>query len=1419
MTFFSDLSKTFRAGVLLGVALALAVSLFAVPSASADYEQAEYEGAPEHFGPGFPREFGMAINATGAGGVETGSFYVVGPTQRVLRFAPGKEGEEPQLKEAWGWKTIESGPDLPAAEYSDTVTATSGTYTLTLAGTGWVKSADLTVTKGSNVVAITAVRFGAFHVGDAIASGNFPDGTTVEACSPDCASPTSLTLSAAATTGFPKKEMVARETTAPIQATASAGQVQDALEALPGVGAGALSVAGGPGDAEGTNPYQIVYEGPFAGVRVPPRPSATDVSLAGGVPSSAAAVVQAVDPTPTRYERCRPFAGDVCTAPSSSFGGEETGHFNTPGAVAVDQATGYVYVLNQRGPGREHHLVEVFSATGTPVGEGFGDGAGTASNPGPFEESPEKLHKMFGSKLGLAVDEAGTVYVTDEGSSEAREARVMCFKPEHPEDYEHYAYCGRAHDITTSTQSFTRIALTGADRIVAAGEHLIRTYALGGGSTAICTYQIPIGQLGAMTADPVTGEVFYYADVPDFKLHRLGPCDESKGEFKEVQAPVAVSPGGRTIYALALNPGLVWGPGRPPGTVYSVDGGLLLPTEGIGDIFVPAEVFPPAVQSESVANTTSDSATLEARIDPRGFTTRYRFQYLPASTYGAQKAAAEGEGMSGEEAEDAGFAGAAETPAEAGTIGAGAVASAAATASTLSPDTAYRFRVLAGSFCDSGHPGLPCETSGEAASFATYPPPLATPPDGRAYELVSPAEKHGGEAFPPDPVKGSCPSGECKPPGGFTINVFPMRSTPDGDAVTYMGYAFSPSEGAGVFNSYVSRRTGSGWRTDSLSPSLLDPVYGANLAVDAALGRGLIFQRGDKPQLSADAPPGYTNLYLQDTSDPASLHALLTGAPPNRSAGTGFQLEYAGHSPDFSAQYVIANDALTGATPYAPAPPDPGQGGHDLYEWREGQLSLVNVLPGNAEVAAEADFVPAGSYARGNPDAHGVSRDGSRVFWEAGGRLYVREVGKLTREVHHSGGAFLTASPDGLRVLLADGCLYSLASASCAADLTGGEGGFQGIAGTSEDLTRVYFADTKALPGSGANERGQSAQEGQPNLYLYEAGAGTRFIATLLPGDGLAEGLGDWAAAPSRRGAEASPGGRYLAFGSRAQLSGYDSTGPCERSNEGGWKDSSCAQVFLYDSVTGQLTCPSCNPTGEAPRGPSTLSRIHAEPSWQPQPRYLTDSGRLYFDSQDRLSPRDANGRVEDVYEYEPSGAGSCARAGGCVSLITPGSGSVDSNFLALDETGANVFFTTRERLVLSDTDELVNVYDAREAGGFAAAESETTQPECQGEACQPSPEAPSQPNLGSTALRGAGNVSEPSTGASRCTKPARRAQSLSRRAKKPRRNARRVARHNPRRAKRMRRKASRLATQARRQSKQARRCRARARNNRRTAR
>jgi hypothetical protein len=1148
--------------VLLVAAFAFAALLLLVASAHADYEQ-----AAEHFGVSgeaeqLNRSRAIAINAGGAGGVQAGSIYVVGENGRVLRYSPGREGEEPRFIEAWGWGIGKNGPDENEGE-------------------------------------------------------PLPE---FQRCGPAYA-------------------------------------------------------------AE-------------------PRPAGT-------------------------FATCRPPRE---TGQGSDGGGEQPGHFGPLGGVAVDQTTGNVYVLNTpQGPGtREHHLIEVFTATGEAVGQGFGDFSPNSS----IDESPSGLHaQSFPTYNGIAVGDAGTVYVIDADfhsvpTAEAQ-GRVMSFEPQTPGDYEHYVYAGQGKDITTSSSTtFGRIAVVGSNRLVTAGDQQIREYPTTGGPSWVCQLEVQGGQVAGMTANSLTGEVFFFLLARHPAIHRLGPCDESTKEFKELQGAVVPTPETETLFGMAVNPSLAWSAQRPTGVLYGVDaveprGTYTCGVDaqcGIGDIFVPGEVRSPVVTSESVVGTTPTATTLRAQIDPRGAATTYRFQYLRASDY-----------LAGGES----FEGAQLSPSSPAALGGAGIATAAI--SGLSPETEYRFRVVATSSClGPGEP--PCVAAGPPVAFTTYPTTSAGLPDGRAYELVSPTGKSGGQVFPADPSISTC--GECKPPGIARYTVFPMQSAPDGDAVSYMGYPFSADQGAAVFNSYISRRTADGWETTAMSPPLLS-IKG-QAAYSQTLTEGVIEQPGS-PQLAEGAPSGYANLYVQRTDSPGALQPLLTKAlfethPPHRGPGS-LTLKYSGHSADFSAQYFAANDAFTGPGAYAPEAPDPGAGGSNLYEWKGGGLSLVNVLPGNTAVAPGASFVSA------SPDTNAIAEDGHRVFWTAGGRLYMREDNRTTREIHDA-GAFLAASADGLEVLLSDGCLYSLTTTTCT-DLTQGQGGFQGIVGQNEDLSRIYFVDTAAL--AGENERREEAAPGQPNLYFYEAGVGTHFVGTLVSSDGAggSENLDDWAAEPGLRTAEASPDGRYLAFASSAELTGYDNVGPCS-GLEG--VEVPCKEVFLYDSATDRLSCPSCNPTGEPPLGNSTLRRIAGaeEHEWLPQPRYLTDRGRLFFDSSDRLSPLDTNGRVEDLYEAEPPGVGSCARAAGCVSLISPGTGSVDSNFLAMGgegaDEGSDVFFTTREPLVPADTDGLIDVYDARVGGGFQG-EWEAASNPCIGEACQGSiagPPASTAP--GTQAYQGAGN-------------------------------------------------------------------------------
>jgi hypothetical protein len=233
-------------------------------------------------------------------------------------------------------------------------------------------------------------------------------------------------------------------------------------------------------------------------------------------------------------------------------------------------------------------------------------------------------------------------------------------------------------------------------------------------------------------------------------------------------------------------------------------------------------------------------------------------------------------------------------------------------------------------------------------------------------------------------------------------------------------------------------------------------------------------------------------------------------------------------------------------------------------------------------------------------------------------------------------------------------------------------------------------------------------------------------------------------------------------------------------------------EVYLYHAAgPGSLTCASCNPTGARPLGVEyqKLELVAGDrvwesgqwiaanvPGWMPyhnngalyQSRYLSNSGRLFFNSSDALVPQDVNGN-EDVYEYEPAGTGGCTaaspgfseRSGGCVGLVSSGGAVGESAFLDASETGGDVFFLTFGKLAAADFDTTLDVYDAHECRSSSPcfAPSAVMPPPCStGDGCKapPSPQPTAFGAPASATFAGQGNVTSQ-------TKPMVRHRSLTR--------------------------------------------------------
>lgn len=546
--------------------------------------------------------------------------------------------------------------------------------------------------------------------------------------------------------------------------------------------------------------------------------------------------------------------------------------------------------------------------------------------------------------------------------------------------------------------------------------------------------------------------------------------------------------------------------------------------------------------------------------------------------------------------------------------------------------------------------------------------------DGRGWEMVSPLEKNGGQVAAARQISGGAV----------------LQASAGGEAVTFSSAASfgSGALGAPVASQYIARRGAAGWSTENITLPTLSGAYGEQpdgvpyQLFSPDLSRALMLDgaRCGEPQ---DCPHSYSLL------EPPGVTASTSVAEPD--------LGLAGASPDLRHVILSTCAALTDDASEVSS----GGGGCEasatnLYEWSAGALQALNVLPGESHTTPGAVLAaPAGA----------VSTDGLRIYFSLleDGAIYLREAGgstKLLPETVGGGAAFQAASVDGSLAYFTKGrTLYRYdAEAESSQPLATG---VKGVLGASEDGSIVYY-------------------QGASGLERWQEGSTTR-VAT---GDEAAQ-ESDYP--PATGTARVSPDGRALAFLSEESLTGYDNT-----DQSTGQPDD---EVFLYSSAAGgNLVCASCNPSGQRPLGPSSIpgaipngTGSMATDSYKP--RDLTTAGtRLFFDSSDSLVLQDTDGRP-NVYEWEAPGTGTCARVGGCLSLISSGRNS-EASFFDAGAEGRDVFFLTDASLVPADPGS-VDLYDAREGGGFPSSSPPIA---CEGDACQSLPPEPEDSTPGTLA-------------------------------------------------------------------------------------
>jgi hypothetical protein len=787
---------------------------------------------------------------------------------------------------------------------------------------------------------------------------------------------------------------------------------------------------------------------------------------------------------------------------------------------------------------------------------------------------------------------------------------------------------------------------------------------------------------------------------------------------------------------------------------------------------------PPRVLSTSALGVSATSATLQTELNAVNVETHYHFEY-DTKPYGENEAP---HGISVPVPDASAGSDAAIVPGSQQVDG-------------LTPSTVYYYRVVAANTLGT--------VVGSGGSFTTQSaisgPPLL---DDRVWEMVSPLEKagsliRGGED--PEGVLQASADGS-----GFAYTAIGPFGQEADSSRSFLESQFLAFRGVTGW----STKDISTPREDVVGVNLGNTegykAFSQDLSVGAVQPRGVTLL---SPLATAATP--YLRLangeFLPLVDELNVPSETIFDGKLNNQGLVENEPEIVGGSSDLNTVVVascfkLTEDAVNSCAKKLKS----------LYVWHDGTLQLSSILPDNKPAVSTGGESELGQLNSFWPKRHAVSDGGTRLaFSTSGNHLYLRDTA-LAKTVQldqpepgavvgHPAARFEDMSADGSKVFFTDSerlaknsnadnsspdlymceIIVQGENLNCVLkDLTvarnvGEPGAVLGSSlGVDSSGRYVYFVANGALTpnASPGNCDAGGTSTGTCGLYLYDTVTGSvRLVATLSSADYMDWGRGEEGLLTALN-ARVSPNGRFVAFVSQRSLTGYDN-----RDAVSGQLD---IEIYLYDRLgdggKGKLVCVSCDPTGARPHGvdiaENQTSRNKGEfwrpgtwvaamiPGWTPyalfetsyQSRYLSDSGRLFFDSVDALVPRDSDGTT-DVYEFEsPQSEGQTAsnnctissptysaQSDGCVDLVSPGTSPEESVFLDASESGDDVFFLTGSQIVPGDVDTALDIYDARVGG---AVSKPVKPPACEGDACQNPVSAPDDPTPGSLTFQGPGN-------------------------------------------------------------------------------